>query len=72
MSEFTFERLAVAERTMRADEQREAARAAAEEAWVDERVAEGERLASRPVQGGGGERKPASTGTARWHEALAP
>ena len=72
MSEFTFERLAVAERTMRADEQREAARAAAEEAWVDERVAEGERLASRPVDGGGGERKPDSTGTARWHEALAP
>ncbi|EOD08470.1 hypothetical protein EMIHUDRAFT_120890 [Emiliania huxleyi CCMP1516] len=90
MSEFTFERLAVAERTMRADEQREAARAAAEEAWVDERVAEGESrrvlevtppgdaahwaelVASRPVDGGGGERKPDSTGTARWHEALAP
>ena len=72
MSEFTFERLAVAERTMRADEKREAARAAAEEAWVDERVAEGERLAARPVDGGVGERKPASTGTARWHEALAP
>jgi len=89
MSEFTFERLAVAERTMRADEQREAARAAAEEAWVDERVAEGEsrrvlevtppgdaahwaELAARPVDGGVGERKPDSTGTARWHEALAP
>ncbi|EOD12047.1 hypothetical protein EMIHUDRAFT_452240 [Emiliania huxleyi CCMP1516] len=75
---------------MRADEQREAARAAAEEAWVDERVAEGESrrvlevtppgdaahwaelVASRPVDGGGGERKPDSTGTARWHEALAP
>ena len=31
-----------------------------------------ELVASRPVDGGGGERKPDSTGTARWHEALAP